>query len=248
MYQNIDLLTQEECKNIREKIFSLKDFWINRALALSPFDDLPFYYIGVASYIDCIDPARDHYYYDNAPKINKLLWENFSDLYKKIEVVIKQEFDCEVRYISEFALPGFQIYLADWYFEEFTGPKHCDFHHYLLDWSKYGINFDPEENMTFTAAIKLPKSGAGIYMWDKTYPYAKDAKSISYEEHRNRMYGIELPDEEKTYYKYEEGKIFFHTGNKYHQVAPIDVMENDDERLTLQGHAVRDKNIFYLFW
>ena len=249
MYQNIKLLEQEECKLIREKIFSLRDYWINRSLALSPFDDVPFYCIGVASYIDCIDPDKEGYYYDNAKIINKILWEHFSDLYKKIELAIKQQFNCEVKYVSDFALPGFQIYLADWYFEEFTGPKHCDFHHYLLDWSKYGVDFQPEDNLSFTVSIKLPKSGGGLYMWDVTYPYEKEAKSnLSYEQHRDRMYGTELPDKDKTHFHYEEGHIFFHSGNKYHQVAPIEVMENDDERLTMQGHAVRDKDTFYLFW
>ena len=249
MYKNIQLLTPDECVNYREKIFSLKDIWINRARALSPFDDVPFYCIGVASYIDCINPDTNHYYFDNAKKINKVLWENFSGLYKKVEKAIQDEFDCEVRYIDDFALPGFQIYLADWYFEEFTGPKHCDFHHYLLDWKKYGINFEPENNLSFTASIKLPKAGGGIYMWDKTYEYDKEAlDNISYEEHRNRMYCNELPDEERTHHQYQEGHIFFHSGNKYHQVAVVDQIENEDERLTLQGHCVRDKNIFYLFW
>ena len=62
------------------------------------------------------------------------------------------------------------------------------------------------------------------------------------------MYNIELPDEERTYFKYETGKIFFHSGNRYHQVAETKEMENDDERLTLQGHAVKDKDTYYIFW
>jgi hypothetical protein len=249
MYKNVDFLTVEECKEIKEKLFSLREFWIDRSRALSPFDDVPFYCLGVASYIDSIRPGESHIYFDNAKLTNKIIKENFPQLFKKLEETLAKEFSCEIKYVDDFAVPGFQIYLADWFFEDFMGPKHCDFHHYLLDWKKYGIDFDPKENLSFTASIKLPKSGGGIYMWDKTYDYETERlKNLSYEQHRDQMYNIELPDEERTYFQYELGKIFFHSGNRYHQVAEVREMENDDERITLQGHAVKADNTLYLFW
>jgi len=249
MYENLEFLSLEECVDVRRRLFDLKEFWIDRSRALSPFDDVPFYCLGVASYIDCIRPGESHLYFDNAKITNKILRDNFSDLYKRIEEVINEKFSCKVKYIDDFALPGFQIYLADWFFEDFMGPKHCDFHHYLLDWNRYGVNFNPADNLSFTASIKLPKSGGGLYMWDATYDYETERlKELSYEEHRSQMYNIELPDEERTYFKYETGKIFFHSGNRYHQVAETKEMENDDERLTLQGHAVKDKDTYYIFW
>ena len=86
-------------------------------------------------------------------------------------------------------------------------------------------------------------------MWDKTYDYETERlKNLSYEQHRDQMYNIELPDEERTYFQYELGKIFFHSGNRYHQVAEVHEMENNDERITLQGHAVKANNTLYLFW
>lgn len=247
MYKNIDFLSAEECNDIRNRIFSLKDYWIDRSRAISPFEDVPFYSLGVASYIDCIRPSESHLYFENAKKTNKILRDNFQGLFTKMENVIRKEFSCDVAYIDDFALPGFQMYLADWFFEDFTGPKHCDFHHHLLDWEKYGISYDYQENMTFTASIKLPKSGAGVYMWDKTYEYDKNA-DLTYEEHRSLMYAVDLPDEEREYFRYEPGKIFFHSGNRYHQVAEIYEMENDDERITFQGHAVKHNNTYYIFW
>ncbi|MCP5507982.1 MAG: hypothetical protein H7A37_06755 [Chlamydiales bacterium] len=50
------------------------------------------------------------------------------------------------------------------------------------------------------------------------------------------------------YLPYEEGKILIHDGLTLHQIAPAEKMQPDDERITLQGHALFCDGAWRLHW
>lgn len=243
MHKNIDFLTQSEVKEVYEKLYNLKDYWVHRGQELSMLDDLPYYTLGAASYLDIRDPKLPDLYFENIKKYNSLLRSEFNFLYEKLSKAIETHIEKKACFHESFALPGFQIYQADWLFEEALGPYHCDLHYCLLDWQ--GLEFNPSDNLSFTASIRLPKSGGGVYMWEQRY---EAPENLSFEEHRQHMYDIELSEKGRTYYQYQEGNIFFHSGNLYHQIAPIENIQNEDERITLQGHAVLSEDTYHIFW
>ena len=201
------------------------------------------------SYLDVVRPDKnsEEYinYLKNAKENNNKLKKDLAFMYDRIQKIIKQEFNKGSRLHEEFAHPGFHIWGPDWAFEDIVGPIHCDLHYFLLDWKN--INFDPKDNISFTVPIKLPKYGGDLFIWDKSF---ETNPNQSFAENRQRMFDTEVKYEDATLHKHQIGYVFFHSGNQFHQVETMRDMDNDDQRMTFQGHAVLDKerDEYILFW
>jgi hypothetical protein len=133
---DLDLLTAAECLEVRTSIYNLQDAWIQR------HPSLPFYTLGIASYLDASQNNQAEYY-DRA----------------------KQS---AVSYAENLALPGFHIFQADRQFEQPIAAIHTDVNHQLFTWhSDEPIDFD--RSLSFTLAISLPKLGGGLNLWDLSH-------------------------------------------------------------------------------
>ncbi len=247
MIKQIPILDLAQCAEIKSKLYSLRDSWLPRGKALAALDDLGFYTLGYASYLDISSPMAETYYYDEAAKMNKLLLENFSDLYDMIPRVIERELGQVAVYHSGFALPGFHIYEADFFFTEPFAPYHYDLHHYLLDWQ--GLNYNRQQTISLTLALDLPEAGAGLYFWPQYKFIEPELDQVNYEQQRKKMFDVDLSEQPRELYQHQVGSILLHTGMTYHQMAAMPEMNNGEARITLQGHAVlADDGVWRLFW
>ena len=52
------------------------------------------------------------------------------------------------------------------------------------------------------------------------------------------------------YIKYEEGYMFLHSGKFTHAMAPAILIQDNDMRVTLQGHGIldKDKDEYLIYW
>lgn len=210
----------------------LKSYWIKR----DPW--VPFYTLGAASYLDAVGNSRPTYY-SKAKHDNPILWEHFKWLYERLSDKLARTLGEPIAYPPMLALPGFHIYLWCLVFERPVFSIHRDLQYTLLDWkSSTGIDFT--RPISFTLAIKLPKSGGGLYIWN-----------LDHEEIR----GLPRPEidrligsRKKTFHPYKAGKLILHSGHQVHQVAPMQNAQPDDERITLQGHGLLCQGTWQLYW
>lgn len=247
MIKQIKMLSVSDCAQIKDKVYSLREDWTGRGMALAALEDLGFYTLGNASYLDISGPDQPTSYYAQSAITNRVLLENFPELYTELLSLIETEFGYPAVYHPGFALPGFHIYEADYFFTESFAPYHFDLHHYLLDWQ--GLGYDKENTLSFTLAIDLPKSGAELHFWPEFKFIEPNLDNPDYKKLRQRMFDVDLSKESKELYQHKIGYVLFHTGMLYHQMAAMPEMDNGEARITLQGHGVLGSdNKWHLFW
>lgn len=219
---DIQLLDADECASTREQIHSLRRYWTQRHPAL------PFYTLGAASYLDASYmgfPA----YQQAARRTNPVLDEHFGWLHQRLAETLTDTFGPDFVYDHELALPGFHVFLYHQGFDQSLPSVHFDLQYRSIDWSKYqGVEFSGVLSMTLS--IALPVNGAGLRVWDVL---PRDIDKMSPAEQKE----MQNPTDEPRLHPYAEGKLVYHSGHQLHQIAILDVVE-DDERTTLQAHAM----------
>lgn len=227
---DLDLLTEDECLNIRSEVYELKDFWIQR----HPL--LPFYTLGLASPYDVLNDKQG--YYNNVKYYNSILRDRFGWLYERLADSLSNHLQTSTSYPDRLALPGFHIFLPHKAFEQPMGAVHCD-KSYMFHWQpSAGIDFN--NPISFTLAIALPKFGAGMSVWNLPY---KDAKGLNHSE----IEQLAL-DKKKRFHPYKVGRLVLHSGHMVHQIAPGKNLQLDDARITLQGHGLLCWGTWQLHW
>lgn len=250
MITNVDLLTEPECLEVRSVIYDLKDSWIQRHPVV------PFYTLGASNYFDIAYNPRPNYY-SMAKRYNAILHERLEWLYERLANTLEQQLGAPVGYRETLAMPGFHIFLAhkafenpielthqEWFRSRYdpeivANPIHCDTPHMVVNWGvKEGIDFS--NPISFTIAIALPKTGGGMYVWDL---HLKETIGLSQTDLLDRIHSST-----KRLHSYKVGKLALHSGLMYHQVAPMQNMQMDEERITLQGHGLMCQGIWQLYW
>lgn len=228
-----DCLTAEECQKVLSEIYKLKEMWIPRLGA-----GFPFYTLGIASYLDAANKGQV-FYKLQAQKTNPVLWKHFANLYEKLKTALFRATGKEVLYEEAFALPGFHIFQYGDFFNYPVASYHFDLQFKELFW-KYR-NIDYKHPLSFTLSIKLPRGGAGLNYWDIFF-------NQQIEEMSNKALDELREQSETRYIGYEVGKMVVHEGLMLHQIAPMKAMVIDDERITLQGHALICDNVLRVYW
>lgn len=211
------------------KIFSLRNIWSLRAKSI---EDIPFYSLGTAAYMDSRQHGKD-FYKQRFLETNPILKENFSELYKIVFTKLRAEFQKDFVLFDNAAFPGFHIFLTDDVFEIALASRHIDVQYKIIDWQENEI--DPNKSLSFTLYLKLPKNGGGVYYWDV---FKEDLDIF---DHKNREEIIH--QHERKLKLFQEGDLFVHNGHQYHQIAPFFDIEENDQRISLQGHAIYAKNL-----
>lgn len=220
---------------------------------------------------DDIQPSYDwsslERYYDKLKTItNPILMKEFENLYDKICFLISKELNekCLVSEDANLAYPGFNIFTPYKNCEKIDSPPHIDLQwNYHLDYLREIFDVVSEERfLTFTLSIRLPKSGAGLYIWDiedekiSTYESAK----YSYEKiitkckslfNKSKIIDKDIFEKETKpeFIEYQEGYMTIFNNLLLHQVAPFNLpYDNHEERITLQGHGIKCDNIWRLFF
>jgi hypothetical protein len=227
---DIAVLSERECDRVRETIMALRPKWTRR----KPW--VPFYTLGAASYIDAAASRSD--YHRMAIEYNPVLREHFSWLYERVAGNLRDHLSEPVECASDLGLPGFHIYLASKVFEKPIASIHCDSQYRLHDWT--GQSVDLDNPISFTLSIALPANGGGLNTWDICYDEILARTDVDLAE---LIRGRNL-----SFHAYRRGHMAVHSGHLLHQAAPARDVQPEDERITLQGHAIRAGGTWRLYW
>jgi hypothetical protein len=227
-----DFLSEEECARMCEIVEGLRDFWVNRASGF-----LPFFTLGAASYLDYSTENKE-LYLQAAERFNPILKSHFPMLYERLTEKLSEILEKPVLYAEEMALPGFHIFLPNKAFEYPVASTHFDLQHQKFKWDYEQV--DLEHPISFTCAIKMPKSGSGLNYWQITQEEAKNLSTQELELLKNSR--------EKLYFPYKLGSLVLHQGLFLHQIAPTKDMQSEDQRISLQGHGILCDDLMRLYW
>jgi hypothetical protein len=238
VFTSVDTLTPRQCAEVGATVHLLKSFWSQ----VNPPSN--FYTLGVASYIEfCGKENAQVEYYDKARRYNPLLKEYFSGLLENVRGTLERKFGEPVRYLEDFGIPGFHIWLTDAIPTRPSASVHFDLQYLRLNWPAHGeVEYD--KPVSFTLPIKLPKSGGGVNVWDVCYgeitSLAEQGVAVDVDEMRGQRTQFQ--------YEYSPGRLVMHSGHFLHQIAPVPEVEPGDERITLQGHALRCGGEWQVYW
>lgn len=235
MITSLELLHDTECARLVDRIKELRQHWTRRGV--DPASS--FFTLGAASYLD--DPAT---YPDRAAALNPVLRDAFGWLYARVAEFLSARMHAPVSFAEGLALPGFHIWLAPAIFVTPVASVHFDLQ-YLRAWPSNAQGLDLGRPLSFTLPIRLPTRGGGLNVWDVTYE--------RYRRFVSRISGSIQPMDvtvliERMRHPYTVGAIAMHSGHLLHQIGEIDSVVPDDERITLQGHALLQRGEWKVYW
>jgi len=233
MITSIELLDAGDCARVERQIKDLRDAWVPRGSQVSGF-----FTLGAASYLDDEEDYRER-----ADALNPVLRGGFGWLYERLAEFLERRLHAPVSFAEGMALPGFHIWLAPAIFITPDASVHFDLQ-YLRTWKDVS-DVDFARPLSFTLPIRLPKRGGGLNVWDVTYErYRRFAARL----------GAPLKPTDVTVlldrirHPYAVGAIAMHSGHLLHQIGEIEQVDADDERVTLQGHALFQRGGWKLYW
>ncbi len=231
--QQIPLYNAAECQELVDRIHGVREHWVRR---MEP----PMFTLGTASYLDAVG-GRGEEYLQKARESNQVLREQFGDLYERMAKVLGEHLGTTAVYSDEHvARPGFHVFLAHPIFTKPVAKVHFDLQYQEIDWSPFG-EVDFQRQMSITLAIRLPKMGGGLRLWSLDH---ETAEKLSFDERKAVM-----EDQRKAeFIAYQEGALVIHSGHLLHQIAPATSMTDDDQRITLQAHALPVDGKWLLYW
>jgi hypothetical protein len=237
-FNSIEILKPEQCDEICSTVHMLRSFW---AQVHEPTE---FFTLGVASYIEFCRPgdaaAR---YREKARESNPLLREYFAGLMDYLRVTLERHFGEPAAFEEEFGRPGFHIWLTDAIPLQPTASVHFDLQYRQVGWPEGG-GADYERPVSFTLPLRLPAGGGGMNVWNLQYGEVEGLGARGVPVDINEL----KEERERAHYDYKLGHLVIHTGHFLHQIAPAERVEPGDERITLQGHAMRCGGRWLLYW
>ena len=228
---DLQLLTADECAAVRESVLALREHWT------SWIPGVPFFTVGAASYKDAATAGFEAYR-DKARALNPVLAARFGWLYERLRAALTSEFGRDFFHDPDLALPGFHVF---GFHEAFTRPAaaaHVDLQFKDLDWSRWPA-VDRDDQISVTLAIRLPARGGGLQLWPVTYSEIRGMKAAELQR---------ILEDVPAFHAYREGGLVVHSGYQLHQIAPADGMQPEDERITLQAHAISAGGGYLLYW
>jgi len=227
----IDVLSESECRRARATLDELQPYWVVRK------PSIPFYTLGAASYLDAKSGFEN--YRRTAEQFNPLLKEHFAWLLESVADRLATLLGEQVECSPIMALPGFHIYLSCKLFEKPIASIHFDLQYKNLEWERLN-ECDFERPLSFTLPVALPETGGGLYTWNIDYEDTRNLDAKAFHEVVERR--------PRQYHAYSTGKMFIHSGHTLHQAAPGRDLKWTDERITLQGHALKCDSRWQLYW
>ena len=229
------LLDEAQCDRVWEQVWACRSRWEVR------IPGVPFYTLGAASYLDSGAADRRDAYYAKAAALNPLLERDFDWLYERLLRALGDHLGAPIAFEPRAARPGFHIFLAHVAFTRPHAKIHFDLQYEDLDWTAHDA-IDFSRPFSFTLAVRLPSSGAGLLTWDEVEQAEYDAMDAA---GRGRL----VEERPPRYVAYREGEMIGHSGLLLHQIAPARrAMRTGDVRLTLQGHALPGREGYWLYW
>jgi hypothetical protein len=232
----IELLNDTACTDLAQRLLTLSGSWQER----HALDDQihSFHTLGAATYLD-----TDETYGPIAAKANPILRDSFGDLLDQVGRAIAERTGHPVQLSEDLALPGFHIFRGDQRAPPglmYGGTIHVDCPH-----DRHKFPFTIEGTLSLTLPIRIPACGAGMYHWADvpaammTGPKAPHAMSPA----QRDWY-----DTHKQFIGYTAGAMVLHDGLTVHQLANPGRTQDDEYRISLQGHGVLGGGAWHLFF
>jgi len=221
-----DLLTEDECAVIAKRVMDLRPHWTRRSVG--------FYSLGAASYIDAV--GRTDGYIGAARRINAILLQNFSGLYRDLAGFLEELLEEPVRLDTSRASPGFHVF-------EYSGADrgHDDEApraHFDLQWKSAYPDKAPTGTLSFTLSIEAPSGGASMAVWNLRY--------------QDALLGVTCRDHaahhKPQHVDYAPGGLVIHDGLILHAIGAAGMRNPLGRRITLQGHGIRLDRNWLLYW
>lgn len=254
--KTLTFLSKEEAQDVYDRVMSLQDEWILRIPG-----DLALHTLGIGTFPDKANGSP--VYFEKVESNNKMMWENFSDIYEKILDFFNKELG-PTRYAPGLALPIFHIFsnkLEDRK-EIIEIPeinKQFKIHHDNghIDQEDYFGNEDLE-HITYTLAISLPKRGAGLFVYGEenvdgecspdSQVYLDLLKTPYDQGEVNEMTLKNNNWADPKFIEYYPGSLVYQIGDVYHQIIiGLDINSHDD-RITFQGIGVKKDGEWLLYY
>jgi len=232
----ITLLSQSDCEELVGRIVSGEIHWTGRH-ALEDQVHL-FYTLGAATYLD----SRAAYG-ATAARSNPVLRGICPKLYQAVAEAIAEHTGHPAVLTDRLAIPGFHIFRGDNRAPPgllYGGTIHMDKPH-----ERHKLPGTIDGTLSLTLPLRIPASGAGMYFW-KNVP-------------NNMLSGPKAPHEmspaqyawfnkHKAFVNYEIGEMVLHDGLTVHQLANPGPTDQNDLRVSLQGHGVLCDGVWELFF
>ncbi|AFY31478.1 RimK family alpha-L-glutamate ligase [Calothrix sp. PCC 7507] len=232
-----EILTTEQCEKVWYTIYELKQLWIQRGKS-------NFFTLGAASYLDFSELADiNDDYYSRAKKYNPILQQNFGWLYQLIQEALERNLQSPIKYTENLDIPGFHIWQYPAIFTQPTASIHFDLQYQNHKWQDVN-EVDFSRSISFTLPIKLPRCGGGLNVWNLKYEEFVEAYNQGLVVQVEEM----LSSRKQTFHPYKVGNLVIHSGHSLHQIAPVEQVYVDDERITLQGHGIYCDGEWQLYW
>jgi hypothetical protein len=221
-----DLLGSEECVELSQRVHALNESWIRRGNQ--------FFTLGTASYMDAASSTSS--YEAKAKMQNHFLLNSFEALLHRVRIFVEQLTDEPAFFDDSFALPGFHIFTfhgEDRRKENVAARAHFD-----LQWRSVLKGRIPSATLSFTLPIELPSGGASMAVWPIHYS-AFEALGVSAGEYAT-SHAFQTVD-------YISGRVVAHDGLVLHAIG-FGPIASEGFRITLQGHGVKLKEGWLLYW
>jgi hypothetical protein len=194
-----------------------------------------FYTVGSASYKD-----KDNYsqaeYEKMVERSNASLKSTFPEFYRFQLEYFEWLLNAPVKYMKGVSIPGFHYFKYHPDFKKPLARPHVDVPFNKFDW---GEKVGYHTIFTHVIPVEIPPN-AGMWVWDVT---ADDINVHGFEKCKDFVERTKPFD----FVKHEVDSMVFHSGRFVHQIKPFDE-ETPFCRITLQSHAVRIDDIWYLYW
>jgi hypothetical protein len=237
-FDAIEILRPAQCEEICSTVHMLRSFWTQVN------EQTEFFTLGVASYIEFCRPgdaaAR---YREKARQSNPLLCEYFAGIMEYLRVTLQRHLGGPAAFAEELGRPGFHIWLTEAIPRQPTASVHFDLQYRQVGWP-VGACADYERPVSFTLPLRLPAGGGGMNVWNLHHNEVEELGARGVPVDINEM----KEARERLHYDYKPGHLVVHTGHFLHQIAPVERIEPGDERITLQGHAMRCDGRWMLYW
>ena len=151
------MLDTGACARALDTVLAHRSSWTRRD------HHLPFFTLGAASYLD--GEAGPDRYLRRAAALNPLLDREFGWLYERLRSALADHLGAPTAFAREAARPGFHIFFAHPAFHRPLGRIHFDLQFENIDWAE-ADRVDVSRPVSFTLAIRLPATGAGLEVWE----------------------------------------------------------------------------------
>ncbi|WP_182903502.1 hypothetical protein [Microbispora sp. H10830] len=230
---DVEVLNEDECAEVRARVEDLRPHWLSRGSG--------YFTLGLAAYLDVVGSDRpEQTYYGRLAAQNQLIHEHFGDLLDRVARTLSEVLAMPTRYDDGVALPGFHVFEGEAIAVTPRPSQHFDLQHRNIRWP-----FDlaeVEQLVSFTLPVALPQCGGALEYWDVTEP-----EVIRLERLGRTLQSIGNTKPVRRH-EYRIGWMSVQRRPLMHRIAAISRRHPGDQRVTLQGHGIRDAGGWVLYW